>query len=273
MRKAWFQLITRLDGEKAEYEALPRDGSMEVAPQRGWALEPTLRAWLSRAQFKYQGESCRLLVHEFDKDKPVVDSSGFFYGHPDGWGSLVKNGVELDRFLLEYKHQRASAYMSFLKQGVAEGEPLYYNQVQALMAASGFDKTLFLITPFDISSVKGNLTMGKRGKNYSGELEPDFRMIPKSSGINPVFYFEMVLALPTYQNQLRAWAKTVVGHVKTRTAPDRLFNVAKDWQCAYCDFRDACRVVGPCKGECEHRGCLLTDPTPGEDDTEYQPRG
>lgn len=272
-RQAWFSLLSRVDGDKAEYEALPRDGSLEVAPQRGWALESLLREWLSRAKWVYEGKECRLLVHEFEHDKPLIDPSGLYYGHPDGWGEFVVVGEEwppLDRFLLEYKHQRASQYKQFLARGVADTEPLYYAQVQSLMGASDFDKTLFVITPFDVSTVKGELTRAKKGKNYTGEFEPDLRMIPKSSGVNPVFYMEMVLALPAYQRQLRAWAKQVVEHVKSRKAPDRLYDINKDWQCAYCDFRDACQVVGPCKEDCDHKACNPGDPTPEQ---EYMGRG
>jgi len=252
MRRVYLELMARLHPD--DFEVLQRPGDQQVPAQRGWALENTLRYWLGMAQMP----ECQISIRHFDG--AVLGPGARYFGHPDDWVQFTPPAGEPVRFLLEYKHQRVMAYSQFLKQGVLGAEPLYYAQAQSMLAADevkklGINACLFIITPFDVSAAKGNITMGKRRKDYAGELEPDFRTVPDCSGVHPVFYLELIPAMPSFQRGLLAWAKKIDGYVESQTCPPRKYEVGKDWQCDYCDLRYACEQAGPCLGGCEHAFC------------------
>ena len=256
MRQVYLNIMARL--HPGDYEVLERTGDQQVPAQRGWVLESTLDHWLTSVVWVPKGIEIR--IHRFDG--AIIGPGAHYFGHPDGWGEVYAPGAQesLARFLLEYKHQRVMSYSSFLKQGVQATEPLYYAQAQSMLACDavkelGITSCLFIITPFDVSAAKGSITMGKRGKNYQGELEENFRTVPDCSGVNPVFYLELVPSLPTFQRGLLAWCRTVEKYVDTNQAPPRKYNLGKDWQCDYCDMRYACELGGPCADGCEHPYC------------------
>ena len=267
MRQVWFDILSRTDPD-FDYEKMPREGTMEIAPQRGWALEAQMTHLLERARV---AAHC-VEVHAYAE--AVIGPDNLFFGHPDGYAIINNTAMEReedpDTFLLEYKHQRGTAYMRFLKEGVQSAEPLYYSQAQAYMLATGMDKTLFVISPFDVSGTKGDITIGKRRKNYEGNLEPDFRMVPDCSGVHPAYYLEMIEADAAYQEGLLDWCKDLACYVKNHDAPDRRYDMNKAWQCQYCSWQPACLHTGACK-ECEHKGCGFGQDAAG--DGEYRARG
>jgi len=261
MRQVYLNIQVRLHPD--EYEVLERAGDQQVPAQRGWVLESTLDHWLTNAVL--QG-GLEIRIHRFDPSY-VIGPGGHYFGHLDGWAEVYAPGAEesLARFLLEYKHQRIMSYHSFLTRGVQATEPLYYAQAQSELACDaikelGIDACLFVITPFDVSGAKGKITMGKRGSKanpYMGELEDDFRAVPDCSGVNPVFYLELVPSLPTYQRGLLAWCRTIQKYVDSGQAPPRKYDIGSSgtWQCDYCEMRYACEQAGPCPGGCEHAYC------------------
>ena len=215
--------------------ATPGSGGNEIAAQRGWILEESVLHWLRHNGIEdidaYHEEDVR-----FPRGNPV------FYGHPDGEGTV--DGVET---LLEIKHQNAMRYMDFLRGGTAALQSPYYAQVQAYMLATGLKQTLLVAMSADPSSVKGDITWGKRRKTYQGELEPDFMAIQNCSGVNPFVYMEIIPANKPYQKGLVAWATDVTEHVDLRKTPDRGFDFDKGWQCRaeWCEYRAVCEAYGP----------------------------
>lgn len=262
MRQVYLNIMARL--HPGSIEALERSGDQQVPAQRGWVLEPTIDHWLMAAIVKQSGlEDVQVLIHRFDPSY-VIGPGGHYFGHPDGWAEVVQGGHSVvGRFLLEYKHQRVMSYSSFLKKGVQATEPLYYAQAQSELACDavkelGINSCLFIITPFDISGAKGSITMGKRGSKahpYMGELEEDFRCVPDCSGVNPVFYLELVPSLPTFQRGLLAWCRMIATAIKLGNPPNRKHDIGKTWQCDYCEMRYACEQAGPCLSGCEHSYC------------------
>lgn len=213
--------------------ATPDSGGNEIAAQRGWLLEDSVRHWLdcngaaTQTFLKYVG---------FPHDDAV------FYGHPDG--ICMVGDV---KYLLEIKHQNAMRYMDMLRGGIAALQSPYYAQVQAYMLATGLKQTLLIAMSSDPSSVKGDITWGKRRKTYQGELEPDFMAIQNCSGVNPFAYFEVIQANKPYQKGLVTWAEDITEHVDLRKTPDRGFDFDKGWQCRseWCEYRGVCEAYGP----------------------------
>jgi hypothetical protein len=127
-----------------------------------------------------------------------------------------------------------------------------------MMLATELNQTLVVVRPFDVGAVKGNLTNARRRKGYQGELDPDFRMIEDSSGVNPFVYFEMVQANKPFQTGLLAWCAEIGAMVKDSFIPDRGFDreSPKDWMCSpvWCEYWLKCEEDGPCD-TCSHRGC------------------
>jgi len=269
MRQVYLNIMARL--HPGDYTLVERSGDQQVPAQRGWVLEPTIDHWLMASLIP----GMMVELHRFDPNY-IIGPGGHYFGHPDGWGELIsQDGEHLARFLLEYKHQRVMSYTSFLKQGVQATEPLYYAQAQSELAcdavkALGINSCLFVISPFDVSGAKGSITMGKRGSKahpYMGELEDDFRCVPDCSGVNPVFYLELVPSLPTFQRGLLGWCRAIAKYVDTNVAPPRKHDVGKVWQCSYCEMRLACENSGPCPGGCEHSYCCEEEqPQGGKDD-------
>lgn len=271
MRQVFLNIQVRLHPD--DYEVLERTGDQQVPAQRGWVLESTLDHWLMSSLIP----GMMVKLYRFDPNY-VIGPGGHYFGHPDGWAELIsQDGERLARFLLEYKHQRIMSYHNFLTHGVQATEPLYYAQAQSELACDavkelGIDTCLFVIAPFDVSGAKGKITMGKRGSKanpYMGELEDDFRVVPDCSGVNPVFYLEMVPSLPTFQRGLLAWCRTIQKYIEAGQAPPRKYDVgsSKAWQCDHCEMRYACEQLGPCAGGCEHAFCAAqsADNEPPED--------
>ena len=264
MRRAYLEILART--QPGSVEVLERTGDLQVPAQRGWALEDTLRHWLKMAEM----DGLELDIYHFND--AVLGPGARYFGHPDDYlefclpeqpDETTVSGQLVGRYLLEYKHQRVMAYDSFIKRGILATEPLYYAQAQSMLATDevkklGINACLFIITPFDVSGAKGKITMGKRGSKahpYQGELEPDFRCVPDCSGVNPVFYLELVPSMPTFQRGLLAWCRKLGTHLDQEEAPPRKYDIGKAWQCDYCDVRYACEERGPCIGGCEHAFC------------------
>ena len=255
MRRAYLEILARLN--PGSVEVLERGGDMQVPAQRGWALEETIRWWLRYAEVP------DLTINLGHFEDAVIGPATRYFGHPDDYVEFVLADLAPHRVLLEYKHQRLMAYNNFIKMGVLATEPLYYAQAQSMLATDevkslGITECLFIIAAFDVSAVKGKITMGKRGSKahpYQGELEPDFRCVPDCSGVNPVFYLELIPSMPTFQRGLLAWCRKLEQCVEEKKAPPRKYDVGKVWQCDYCDVRYACEETGPCREGCEHTFC------------------
>lgn len=234
-RKAYYRIMSQ-QGLLRGYEepkATPERGGNDLPAQRGWLLEDSVRHWLD----------CNGV--EIDKTHPdlyVVGPNRLYYGHPDGLGTC--NGVNL---ILEIKHQNAMRYMDFLRFGLENMTSTYYAQVQGYMLATGLKQTLLIALASDPSSVKGDITWGKRKKNYAGQLEPGFKAVPNCSGVNPFVYLELVQANDPFQKAwVIAWAKEIKAAAEVAIAPERTFDLNTDWQCRaeWCDFRAICEKNG-----------------------------
>ena len=263
MRRAYLEILARLN--PGSIEVLERGGDMQVPAQRGWALEETIRWWLRYADVP----DLTISIRHFED--AVIGPGTHYFGHPDDYVEFILADLAPHRVLLEYKHQRLMAYNSFIKMGVLATEPLYYAQAQSMLATDevkslGITECLFIIAAFDVSAAKGKITMGKRGSKahpYQGELEPDFRCVPDCSGVNPVFYLELIPSMPTFQRGLLAWCRKLNECVEEEKAPPRSYDIGtpKVWQCDYCDVRHACEEAGPCRGGCEHAFCATQHDT------------
>lgn len=241
-RKAYYRILRSMGVLDYEPEpTTPEKAGNDLAPQRGWILEDATRHWLEQNGV----EDVRTPVDAF--------TGNFYYGHVDGICTIDEVSA-----VLEIKHQGAMAYMRILREGIIGGAPLYYAQVQGYLALTGLNVALVVVLPFDPSSAKGDITMGKRRKDYAGDLEPNFRQVVDSSGVNPFAYFEIIQANIPFQKGLDAWAKKLVSQVESKEVPDRSNDVDKDWQCRaeWCEYRALCLADGACKGDCAHKACF-----------------
>jgi len=246
MRKAYYRILVQMGAlDFKPSEPTPGDGGNQLAPQRGWILEDSVAHWLNAAGGNVTTPE-EALTNEH------------YYGHADRMCLLAGRPA-----VLEIKHQGLLAYLRIMQNGLLKGAPLYYAQVQGYMALAGVSRTLVAVLSSDPSAIKGRLTQGK-GKS-EGTLEPDFRMVEQSSGVNPFAYFEVVEANQPFQRELEQWAMKLGERVQSKETPDRTYDLERDWQCRaeWCEFLPLCQGDGTCKEPCEHKACHVGE---GEQD-------
>jgi len=232
MRKAYYRVMGG-QGLLRGYEppkATPERGGNDLPAQRGWILEDSVRHWLGCNEAEE--------IHTYTDPVWYPTTDALFYGHPDGYCFL-----EDTLTVIEIKHQNAMRYMDFLKLGLEKMTSTYYAQVQAYMLATGLSQCLLVALASDPSSVKGDITWGKRRKDYQGQLESGFRAVPNCSGVNPFVYFELVPANKEFQKVwVLDWAKEIKAAAENAIVPPCTFNTQSDWQCRpeWCDYRGIC---------------------------------
>lgn len=247
MRMQWLELMG--------YESAPADGGRELAARQGnWQEEPVY-GYLQAAGYTVHSTQESIFYHTYHGEEekapltctvPLSTSTGWqllFSGHIDG---IIEGPGLSERHLLELKALRAQAYIELATKGVEAAEPAYYMQVQLYMHALNLPGCIFIAVAKDQSSVRSmqRLYQANNGKGIMW-FRPDPEMVVRPGDIDSVLHIEHI----PYDEDAAVLgvlrAKELLRCVGDRTPAQREFDpYGDDWQCRYCDYRDACLATG-----------------------------
>jgi len=167
-------------------------------------------------------------VDEQGKQFSVRDFENHLKGNLDGVAKIPAefwlSSHNPTPLLTEYKTVNDKGFQKFVKDGVEKTNPKYYGQMQGYCGYMGLKGAIF----FAVNKNDDDL------------------------------YIEFV---PAKKNKFSALVDKAQAVIESQEPPERMSEIASNWECKYCDFHGICHKKEPAQKLC--RTCKFASPSEG----------
>lgn len=199
---------------------IPPENLLEI--EDGNLHEADVKRWLRAAGYEITGERQEDGRNEGDE---VVLLGGVARGHIDG---AMLGG------LVEVKSMSFLRFITFIEQGLADGHPEYFQQVQGYMGARGDPYTVVVAKAKDSGAVRGEMASRLRFRRKPVLIHPDVAVSPQRKLAVQVVPFD-----PDAFGVVTDRQERLADALESGVPPEREYE-PKDWHCRWCGHFRRC---------------------------------